>query len=107
MSFVDHFFGIVGEYTPGSRSNVGGCWKAASESPSSWSDFDRRAIRDRAPDFVHLVIGHGNASVGPVAPSVLPPVPSQPMGESVNHNVAARTDACLACLRPIVLVWIG
>ena len=80
---------------------------SSNEGSGSGFDFNRSSVIDGAPDLIHIFIGYGNASVRPISYQVSAAKPSETVGQTVNHDVAAGRHTSLCCLGPIVCVGIG
>src|SRR5512144_723521 len=69
---------------------VGGCaWLHASAARAAKralrADLDRRPVIDELPDLVHLVVGDGDTSIGPVVGAMRVGDPALPVGQAMDH----------------------
>src|ERR1700731_2311743 len=58
------------------------------------------------PDFFHLLVGDSDTAVGPVTPQVVFIQPTQPIGKSMNHNIATRRHSASLRTLAVLGVWI-
>ena len=56
-------------------------------------NFDRGANFYSSHDFIHLIISHCDTAIGPIAFLVNPCKMAKTIFLTMNHNIAARTDA--------------
>src|SRR5215475_10323477 len=72
-----------------------------------WLDLDPGADIHHGPNLLDLFVGHRDASIGPVAFEVQGAEPAEAVGQSVDHNVAARGHPALGRVAAVVGVRIG
>jgi hypothetical protein len=65
---------------------------------------DLRAIRNEPPDLIHLLVGDGNAALGPILQAMRASQTSVAVGQAVDHDVASGRRARLP--RPGAIVGI-
>lgn len=69
--------------------------------------FNRRAVGDGTPYFVHLLVGYGDAAICPVFQAMSRSDPAISVGQTVQENVSSRGNAILARREAILIVRIG
>ena len=55
-----------------------------------WSYLDGCPVRNQAGDLLHLLVGNGDATLGPVNFGVKAAYPGETLFNAVDHDVAAR-----------------
>jgi hypothetical protein len=71
------------------------------------ADFDRSPIGDGEPDFIHFVVGDGDAAIGPIVQPVGGANRAVAARQAVDEDVAAGGDAAFASCRSLRGSWIG
>jgi hypothetical protein len=69
-------------------------------------DFDGCTVRYSSPDFLHLTVGHGDATFRPIDPPLQLTNPTQSIPDSMNHDVASGIKAVSTCLANLSEIWI-
>lgn len=70
-------------------------------------DLYRRSGGNEFPDFVYLLVGEGDAAIGPVDATLKRPEPAKAVLDSVDHDVAAGCYAQIFCVELVFSIRIG